>query len=432
MEKQIAGIPFFNQSVYPTQTGEVGYLHTGAFQGKSKRCNYASVEMLKRNPEYPTHLLSMLDVRSGTATDIVKRFGFKAPVIPKLKLAKPLTAGSKHGRSTMIVATTRGIIPGMTFTVFPIGESYLVDSVDSDQQLTVLRFGSTQSINLPAGTELLYSGNSQPENGTRTLSTFTTDEEMQVHTQIFRNSWSYSNSMRQLMQNMPDKYGKVSEQPQEALNKHLFDIESWLLLGSMDAMSAGGVPHKMAPGLREYMTLASPQNIITIADDMTPEDLFTVLESFSGGNIVGAGSNNKVLYVDRKTLAVINRLGRAYNKFVFQSSADSFGRRFSEIQTDTLNFTVYHHEFLDTVGVAGGIAMVIDYSVLRLDYFRKTFPEVFHASKEGKQMSVWGETGADGAGGSWITEAMLLNFNPSAHGMIVGLNARGCTSECKM
>jgi len=256
---------------------------------------------------------------------------------------------------------------------------------------------------------------------------------MQISTQIFRNSWTMSDTMRAIMKNNPGLYGSVANTKKEAFDQHMFAIEAWLLFGAYDAMSMNGQPFNLAPGFRDWTVLAAPQNIITIATEMDYEDLFNVLEYFGRTMLKGANSKNKVLYVDSQALTAINRLGRAYHNMRVESGTDTFGKRYASIVTDTLNITVYHHDFLDTLENAAGIGIVIDYSVLKIRYLkgRKTFFEEFNIDASGNRSKVNVENGMDGGGGSWITELLLENYNPAAGGFIFGLNSSRCKLDCK-
>lgn len=431
------GLEIF-QKATPTQKAHVGMLHTASAQSLSKEgvCTSLPVEMLFRDPDFPAHLFATLDVASDeNLTNITDTYGIKNASIPYMHLATKLPCGTSRESVTLHVASTQGIIPNMVFTYLPFGENFLVTSVDSESTVTVIRgMGSIEPQEVDAGTLLVYAGNAFEEGSLRPLPLFTDHQTFSLHTQIFRDSWSMTDTQRVVMSNNNTAFGTVSDNHMEARKRHLYAIESALLLGSLSGTAMYGMPLRTMAGLRDFLRLAAPQNVISIATAMSYSDLNYVFDVFADARIRGVGSTSKVIYADRTLFSTISEIGRKYANLRMEDATDVFGKRYKGFITDRLQFTVHHHEILDEIEVPTGIGIVVDISTLKVRYLRgrKTQYFDFNGTKSGGRQANVTDQGIDAVGGTFTSELLLRNTNPAASGIIFGLYQAACEDTCSI
>ena len=172
-----------------------GMFNTGDFTTDLAKKSFASmITRLMPNGTAPLFgLTSMLP--SETAVQVEHGFFTKTMLFPEMTM----TAIALAAATTMTVADTSNILPGMIMRVTSTGENVIVDSVDSATQVTVSRsVGSVAAADTTATDTLYQVGNAFEESSTRPSALNIIPVRITNLTQIFRNTWANSDSARLL------------------------------------------------------------------------------------------------------------------------------------------------------------------------------------------------------------------------------------------
>ena len=433
----MAGIPPYNGQ-YAMNQQQSGFMHSqhaaGAGLANLGGHSCLPLEILAREPDFPVHLFAMLDVNATeNLTAISKQFGVKLSSLPIMCLAQGAPSASKRQSSTLHVHSTQGIIPNMLFTLIPFGELMMVESIESDQTVTVIRGmgDSVQPCAIPAESYLIYAGNAFEEASLRPLPTWGSTTGFSIQTHISRTSWALSGTQRAIMNADSGTHGSVHGSYKDAAMALAQAIESAMLFSQRSSTVYNGMPMRTMTGYREYLHLSAPQNIVSVVGGMNYEDLNGLFNSFKGP-ATASYSTKRIIYGDAQFCATISRIGRNYTDIRMESGSDAFGKRFNAFLTDNLSFHVYHHEMLDIMGDGSGVGMIIDPKTLKLEYLkgRKSIHQSYNFDTEGKMHSHSADNGIDAGGGSFISEFMLINENPAAGGVIFNLNSAMCDEMC--
>ncbi len=434
---QVTQNPF--QFPVPTQGNwqNVGMTHSQSSNMKPKSC--LGYEVMKYDNECAAPLFSATDVKqSEDLNSTTLSFGVAFPVNTNIKLTNCIEAGKPGEEVRLEVESTTGMQAHYTYAPVPFGEQFMIISVDSETTATALRgIGSVHTGRIPEGTIMVKTGNLWAEGDVRPMVGTTTKSMFTINTQIVKNGWAMTGTAKAMLVakygddiNMTDSYDRM-------FVEHAEDIDLVMMHGQMSSFTRGGMPMTSTAGMRDYIMLAAPQNVISIAAPLNYDDMNSILEQFGLLKLKGVGSTNKVIYADRVFRSAFNKLGRAYSEFSFDNGTDIFGKRYSAILTDNYQFTVYHHCQLDTfeatsLGNASGIGLVIDLTTIKLRYLkgRKQLYKEFGFTKSGADFKQTDSASADIGGGVILSEFLVECMNPAANGIIVGFNQAVCMSRC--
>jgi len=437
-EKQLTQNPF--QFPVPTQGAvkNIGMLHSQSTAMRSRK-SCLGYEVMMYDNECAAPLFSATDVKnSESLNDTHLTFGITFPTTTSIKLTGCIEAGKKGDTVQLQVESTEGMQAHNTYAPVPFGEQFMITSVDSETTATALRgIGSVYTGRIEAGTILIKTGNLWAEGDVRPLVGSVSSGTFSIHTQIVKNGWAMTGTAKAML---VAKYGNdinMSSSYERMLVEHAEDIDAVMIHGQMASFTRGGLPMQSTAGMRDYIMLAAPQNVISIATALNYDDMNAILEQFGLLKLKGVGSVNKIIYADRVFTSAFSKLGRAYSDFSFEQGSDIFGKRYKAILTDNYQFTVYHHCQLDTMeanelGNASGIGLIVDLTTIEIRYLkgRRQLYKEFGFTKDGRDMMQTDSASADIGGGVVLSEFLVVCKNPAANGILVGFNQAVCVPRC--
>jgi hypothetical protein len=164
-------------------------------------------------------LTSML--QSETALQIEHGFFTKTMLFPQLQLDGAIADGVVN---IFVVDSTTNVIPGMLMRVNSTGENVIIDSVLSATSVRVTRgAGSVAAAAIADDVQLYQVGNAYEEASIRPNALIINPVRVTNLTQIFRNTWAISDTIRATMMIAGDT--NIAESRQDCAAFHAADIE---------------------------------------------------------------------------------------------------------------------------------------------------------------------------------------------------------------
>lgn len=433
MNQGLRQFNLFQSGPIPQAAPVIGMAHTQTFARDPQFMPTFSQTVLMRQPYGDVKLFPLIDtINKGTIHSVDYGYRIKNMYFPTLTVAEDVPCASPRQSSTIKVVSTAGIIPNMVFTVFPLGEQLLVTDVRSDSIVALRMMGTLGSQVIRKGTRLQFAGTAFEEGSLRPLTRHMTHDQMFVQTQIFRDTWATTGTVREIL--AKDGTSVPQENKADAMMMHAQSIENALLFGQQGNTVHNGKPMRTTSGIIDHIAHNAPQNVINIADAMNYQDLCAVFDSFGDIQVGTSAGPNRIIYCDRTFANTISQIGAMMgtNVRMVTESTDSFGQRFKNFYTQRMNFQIYEHPMFNVFADTSGMALVIDPTTLGVRYLgaRDTQHAYFNADASGAMTGVANDNGIDAAGGTFTTELLFICTNPAANGIIYGLNNARCTENC--
>lgn len=359
---------------------------------------------------------------SETAVQVEHGYFAKSALFPFVQVNGALN----NSATTMVVDSTENIVEGMVLQIGnSTSENVLVEAVISDTQLQVRRaFGGTAAS--VADDALAYMvGNAYEEASIRPVALNITPKRITNLTQIFRNSWAISDTVRATLTIAGDS--NISESKQDCAALHAQAIESALFFG------------KKYEGVRKGQPIRSMDGLISIVSDIN-----NYPSSYSQPNVFAAGSttnytqlegfldptlnqttdpkvaNERVLFVGGQARKVINNIGRLNSTYFIENGETEFGLQFASFKTARGTFRMIEHPLFNSNPTWSKMAVCVDLSSFKLAYLagRKTQNKEFNTEGQTAQ-----DFGVDAVGGTLTTEVTATVKNPPANSIITNLTA---------
>lgn len=401
----------------------VGIFNTSQFtQDFAKKSFAAQITRFMPNGQAPLFgLTSMLP--SETAVQIEHGFFTKTMLFPAVNLS---AAGQTATDTTFQVDSTANILPGMILRVDSTGENVLVNSVLSATEITVQRaVGTVAAAIIAANIDLFQVGNAFEESSTRPNALVINPVRVTNLTQIFRNTWAVSESVRETRVIAGET--NVAESKMDAAAFHAADIEKDLFFGQKFQGTRNGQPFRTMDGLINIVsTLAnyppsySAVNVTTAGATTNYTQLQNALEPLFNQATDPRGGNERVLFVGGTARRVINDIGRLNGTYFITDGQTSFGLQFSSFKTARGTFRMIEHPLFNSNASWSKMAVAVDLSTFRVAYLgnRKTQHRYFNNDMENAA-----DNGIDAQGGTYTTEMTAVVKNPPANGVIFNLTA---------
>ena len=172
----------------------VGIFSTGQLTQDLARKSFAGmITRLMPNGNAPLFgMTSMLETE--TAVQIEHGFFTKTMLFPQLQLS---AAGQLAADTTFTVVSTVNVLPGMIMTVPTTGENVIINNVISPTTVSVARgVGTVAAANIGANAFMYQVGNAYEESSLRPNSLIINPVRITNLTQIFRNTWAISETIR--------------------------------------------------------------------------------------------------------------------------------------------------------------------------------------------------------------------------------------------
>jgi hypothetical protein len=357
-----------------------------------------------------------------TAVQIEHGFFTKTMLFPQLTLAASALAGD----TTLVVTNTNNVLPGMIMRVDSTGENIIVNNVISGTQVAVTRgIGNVAAAAINNAINLWQIGNAYEESSVRPNSLIINPVRITNLTQIFRNTWAISDTIRSTLMIAGDT--NIAESRQDCAGFHAGDIEKALIFGQKFQGVRNGQPFRTMDGLISIVgnisyypsSYASP-NIFTAAGTTNYTQLEAMLDPVFNQTTDPKVANERVLFVGGKARVVLNNIGRLNGTYFISEGETDWGLQFNTFKTSRGVFRMIEHPLFNSNPSWSKMAVAVDLSTFRIAYLgdRKTQNREFN--QDGSEAN---DQGIDAVGGTLTTECTCVVKNPPANTVIYGLTA---------
>jgi hypothetical protein len=365
-------------------------------------------------------LTSMLS--SETAVQFEHGFFTKTMIFPEGQLNGAISDGTT---TTFTLDSTSNLLPGMIMRVQSTGENIIINAVLSSTQITVARgIGTVSAAAISDDVKLYQVGNAYEEASTRPNALNITPVRITNYTQIFRNTWAVSDSVRATMVIAGDT--NVAESKQDCAAFHAADIEKALFFGQKSAGTRNGMPFRTMDGfvsivsnLTYYPPSYSSANVTAAGGTTNFTQFETALDVVFNQATDPKVANERILFAGGTAKKVINNIGRLNGTYQLVDGQTSWGLQFSTFKTSRGTFRVIEHPLFNTNADWSKMAVAVDLSTFNVAYLgdRKTQSNEFNVNEDSA------DNGIDAVGGTLTTEMTCVIKNPPANAIITGLTA---------
>lgn len=337
-----------------------------------------------------------------------------------------LTAAIAPGDTTITVASTAMMVPGMVLRVDNVtGENIQVETVISGTDMTIRRGIGAAAAPAASGVNLYSIGTAYEEASLRPLALNNQPVRMSNLTQIFRNTWANSDTVRATQVIAGDSI--VSESRQDCAALHAQDIEAALLFSRKATGVRNNQPVRYMDGLismisdiANYPTSYTVPNVWAAGATTNYTQLEGFLDPCLNQTTDPKSASERVIFTGGAGRRVLNNIGRLNSTYYMENGQTSFGLQFSTIKTSRGTFQVIEHPMLNSNATWARNAIVVDLASINLAYLngRKTQNKEFNMDGNVAQ-----DNGIDAVGGTLTTELTLLCKNVPANAVITNLTA---------
>ena len=390
----------FNTSLNPAE------LNTRSFAG--------SILRLFPNGSAPMFALSS---QSGKSSAKASTHGYFSKTMTFIFTTS--TAADASGAATLNLASTAGMLPGMTLFNMVTTEVVRILTVVNGTSITATRgFGRTIGTVTANGQKWIQIGTAYEEGSARPTARQLSTTYIPNYTQIFRNAWGLTDTARASM--AEQGYSNVAESRKDCSMFHAVDIEGAIIWGQPKAPATGpnGQPIHATQGVIDAMEQYCPQNTNAAGGTTTYDQLIQLLEPAFAYSTDLTNPKEKVVFGDAQAMRVLNAIGVKSGQVQLTTAETSFGMHFTKFKFYKGTVNLVEHPLMNGLGLQG-TALIMDMPALKLAYLegRDTKAEEYGAG--GKLV----ENGTDGIGGSLTTELAVELINPYSCGIITGLTA---------
>lgn len=366
-------------------------------------------------------LTSMLGEETAVATE--HGFFTKTMLFPQFQVS---AAGQLSTDTTFTVVSTAQLIPGQIHRIDSTGENVIINSVISTTQVAVTRgVGSVAAAAIGASIYAYQTGNAYEEASLRPNSLVINPVRITNYTQIFRNTWAVSDTIRATQMIAGDT--NVAESRQDCAAFHAADIEKALFFGQKTQGTRNGQAFRTLGGLIEitgtlgyYPSYMSSVNITTAGATTNLTQLEAALDPTLNQTTDPKGANERTLFVGGVAKKVITAIGRLNGTYTLVDGQTSFGLQFSTFKTSRGTFRMIEHPLFNSNASWQKMAAAVDLASFNVAYLgdRKTQNKEFNQDGNCAQ-----DNGIDAVGGTLTTELTAVIKNPPANAVIYGLTA---------
>jgi hypothetical protein len=399
-----------------------GIFNTAAFTQDHVAKSFAGmITRLMPNGSAPLFgMTSMLD--SETAVAIEHGFFTKTMLFPEMTLNGAVASGAV---TTFTVVSTANILPGMLFRVNSTGENIIVNAVLSATQVSVGRgIGTVAAAAIADTVKLFQVGNAYEEASQRPGAQQVQPVRITNLTQIFRNTWTISDTVRATQVIAGES--NIAESRQDCAAFHATAIETALFFGQKSQGTRNGQPFRTMDGflsivgnLSYYPPSYGSANVTALAATTSYTQLEAALDPVFNQATDPKVANERVLFVGGKAKVVLNNIGRLNGTYQLVDGQTSYGLQFSTFKTSRGTFRMIEHPLFNTNSTWAAMAVAVDLSTFKVAYLgdRKTKNEEFGVSGE------VADNGQDAVGGTLTTEMTCVIKNPPANAVLTNFTA---------
>ena len=398
------------------------FTSTNLTQDIAKKSFAGMITRLMPNGQAPLFgMTSMLS--SETAVQTEHGFFTKTMLFPQFQVT---AAGQASGDTTFTVVSTAQLLPGQIHRIDSTGENIIINSVVSPTQITVTRGVGTVAAAAIAASIFAYQvGNAFEEASLRPNSLIINPVRISNYTQIFRNTWAISDTVRATQMIAGDT--NVAESRQDCAAFHAADIEKMLFFGQKSQGTRNGQAFRTADGLINiignisyYPSYMGAVNVTTAGATTNFTQLEAMLDPTFNQTTDPKVSNERVLFVGGAAKRVLTAIGRLNGIYQMVDGQNSWGLQFSTFKTSRGTFRVIEHPLFNSNVSWQKMAVAVDLSTFNVAYLgdRKTQNKEFN--QDGGEAN---DNGIDAVGGTLTTELTTVVKNPPANAVVYNLTA---------
>lgn len=361
-------------------------------------------------------------LESETAVAVEHGFFTKTMIFPEMQLNGAIADGTT---TAFTVDSTANILPGMIFRVNSTGENVIVNSVVSATQVTVNRgVGTVAAAAIDDDTKLFQVGNAYEEASNRPGAQQVQPVRITNLTQIFRNTWTISDTVRATQVIAGET--NIAESRQDCAAFHATAIETALFFGQKSSGTRNGQPFRTMDGfisivgnLTYYPPSYLAANVTTLGATTNFTQLEAAIDPCFNQTTDPKVANERVMFVGGTMKKVLNKIGMMNGTYQLVDGATDYGLQFSTFKTSRGTFRVVEHPLFNTNTTWSKMGVVVDLSSFKVAYLgdRKTKNEEFGVSGE------VADNGQDAVGGTLTTEMTCVIKNPPANAVLYNATA---------
>ena len=399
-----------------------GIFNTGMFAQDLAAKSFAGmITRLMPNGNSPLFgLTSMLS--DSTALQSEHGFFTKTMLFPYFTIG---AAGQGATDTVFTVVSTNNLLANMLMRVDTTGENVLINGITGPTTITVQRgVGSTAAAAIGAGVGCWQVGTAFEEASLRPNALAINPVRVTNLTQIFRNTWAITDSVRATQVIAGDT--NIAENRQDCAAFHAADIEKAIFFGQKYAGTRNGQPFRTMDGIYSivsniayYPSSYSSANI-TVAGGSTNYTQFEAAFDPAFNQATDPKvANERVLFVGGTAKKVINNIGRLNGTYYMVNGQTDWGLQFDTIKIARGTFRVIEHPLFNTNASWSKLAIAVDLSSFNLAYLgdRKTMNREFNMSGDVP------DNGVDAVGGTLTTELTTEIKNPPAFAIMTNLTS---------
>lgn len=396
---------------------------TNLTQDLAKKSFASMITRLMPNGSAPLFgISSMLDTETAVQTE--HGFFTKTFLFPQMQVS---AAGQAIGDTVFTVGSTANVLVGMLMRVNSTGENVIINAILSATQVSVTRaVGTVSAAAIGANVFLYQVGNAYEEASVRPNALVINPVRITNLTQIFRNTWGVSDTIRATQ--MIAGETNVAESRQDCAAFHAVMIEQGLIFGQKSQGTRNGQPFRTMDGAisiisnaNNYPSIyAGVPNVTAFGATTNYTQLETALDPMFNQTTDPKIANERILFVGGTAKKVLNNIGRLNGTYMMVDGATSWGLQFSTIKIARGTFRVIEHPLLNTNPTWQAYVLGLDLSTFRIAYLgdRRTQHKGFNES--GTEAV---DNGIDAVGGTITTECTCVMKNPPANFFGTGITA---------
>lgn len=404
----------------------VGLFNTSQLTTDLAKKSFAGmITRLMPNGSAPLFGLSSM-LGDETAVQIEHGFFTKTMLFPQV--VDSGAGNADTAATTLTVVSTANILPGMVLRVNSSGENLLVNGVPDATHVNVVRAVGTVAAAVIAVSDPMYQvGNAFEEASIRPNALIINPVRITNLTQIFRNTWAISDTIRTTQMIAGDT--NIAESRQDCAGFHAADIEKALFFGQKFQGTRNGQPFHTMDGfvsivgnLSYYPSSYAAANVNAAGATTNYTQLEGFLDPVFNQTTDPKIANERVLFVGGTARKVINNIGRLNGTYQLMDGQTSWGLQFSTFKTTRGQFRLIEHPLFNTNANWSKMAVAMDLSTFKVAYLgdRKTQNREFNTDMQDVDPV---DNGIDAVGGTLTTELTCVIKNPPANAVITNLTA---------
>ena len=310
------------------------------------------------------------ELPSETAVSVEHGYFAKTMIFPSVVLAVAATSAD----TVFNVLSTVNIIPGMILRVDSTGENVIVNSVISATSIAVQRnVGGIAPSGISAGINCFQIGNAFEEASLRPQALVINPVRITNLTQIFRNTYAISDTMRAIQVIAGET--NIQESKLDCATLHATSIESTLFFGQKSQGTRNGQPIRYMDGLINivgnisyYPSYAQAVNIYTAGATTNYTQLEAFLEPVFNQTTDPKVANQRVIFCGGAAKRVLTQIGRLNGTYYITDGQTNYGLQFSTLKTSRGVFKVIEHPLFNSNASWAKNAVVVDVPSIRAAY----------------------------------------------------------------